>query len=93
MNRKNIVRRFNVWRETQAIRPELASETLELFKDACKPLGADAEYVTFIEHAIDDHPDVRLVDELANLKADQDGSKSAMKFLGTELATDRHFWI
>lgn len=73
--------------EAQAIRPELASETLKLFKDACKRLGADAEYVTFIEHAIDDHPDVRLVDELANLKADQDGSKSAMKFLGTELAT------
>jgi lipopolysaccharide biosynthesis regulator YciM len=72
--------------DAQAIRPELASETLELFKDASKPLGADAEYVTFVEHAIEEHPEARLVDELANLKADQDGSKSAMKFLGSQLA-------
>ncbi len=69
----------------QTMRPELASETLELFRDACTALGAKAEYVDFLERAVEDHPETRLVDELAAVKADEEGSESAMKFLGTQL--------
>ncbi len=82
---KNYRKALRHLREAQTMRPELASETLEIFRDACKALGAKADYMDFLERAVEDHPDVRLVDELATLKADGEGSESAMEFLGTQL--------
>ncbi|GIT39275.1 MAG: hypothetical protein Ct9H300mP8_04710 [Gammaproteobacteria bacterium] len=45
-------------------------ETLELFKTHVNP-GCGCRVRSFLGHAIEEHPEVRLVDELANLKADQ----------------------
>ncbi|MCZ6887872.1 MAG: lipopolysaccharide assembly protein LapB [Gammaproteobacteria bacterium] len=72
-------------RRARDYRPELAAETLELFRDSCIALAAEDDYIEYLEESVEKAPELPLVEALAAHRARTEGAEAACKFLGEQL--------